>query len=400
MNDKAFLIEAANRFKSPCYVFDTDTFLNRARSFIDIFGDQIRVNFCMKANPFLIQASLAFTDRIEVCSFGEYRLTKESGIPAEKLLISGVLKKEEEIDSILKDCQDRALYTAESIDQLKYLSKAAGKYGLVLNVYLRLTSGNQFGMDEETILSVLKGFGSYSGLHFYGLHFFSGTQKHKIRAHEKEIRRLDDFIQRIEEETNQRVSHLEYGTGFGVPYFTDQTEDATSENFLEEFASLLKGMNYRGQISLEMGRALAFDSGFYLTTICEMKTNGEKTYVITDGGIHQINYDGQLRGMYTPIMDRIREGEIEEIDPNGGKSYVICGSLCTVNDVLVSKLMSRELMTGDVLVFERAGAYSFYEGMQLFLSHELPAVVLYNKKDGLRLVRPRMDSFRFNMEQK
>ena len=57
-------------------------------------------------------------------------------------------------------------------------------------------------------------------------------------------------------------------------------------------------------------------------------------------------------------------------------------------------------MTGDVLVFERAGAYSFYEGMQLFLSHELPAVVLYNKKDGLRLVRPRMDSFRFNMEQK
>ncbi|MDD6351361.1 MAG: diaminopimelate decarboxylase [Lachnospiraceae bacterium] len=395
--EKDFLIRAAKEYKTPGYVFDTDRFLARARFFQQILGDRIRVNFCMKANPFLTETSLSFTDRIEVCSFGEYLLTKASGIPAEKLLISGVLKKEEDIGIMVRDCRDRSLYTAESRGQLEGLERAAEKNDVTLSVYLRLTSGNQFGMDEVTILSILANFASYKRLRFYGLHFFSGTQKHKIRIHEKEIHALDRLIHRIEEETGCKVSHLEYGTGFGVPYFTDQKEDATSKEFLEEFAGLLKNMDYQGQISLEMGRALAFDCGYYLTTIREIKTNGERTYVITDGGIHQLNYDGQLRGIYTPEMDRIREDGIEAIDPDGGHSYTVCGSLCTVNDILVSKLLSQDLRPGDILVFERVGAYSFYEGMQLFLSHELPAVLLYQRERGFALARKRMESFRLNM---
>lgn len=397
---KEFLIEAASRFRTPSYVFDADAFLDRARSFVRIFSDsskKVRINYCMKANPFLAEASLAFTDRIEVCSFGEFLITEKLGIPAEKLLISGVLKKEEDIDRIVRSCRDKALYTAESPAQLSSLEKAARKYGLILNVYLRLTSGNQFGMDEETILTILKNFDSYPDLTFYGIHYFSGTQKHRFRIHEREIKKLDLFIQRLESETGRKVLHLEYGTGFGVPYFIDQKEDATSEEYLKSFLALLNGMEYSGQISLEMGRALAFDCGYYLTEIRDRKTSGEKTYVITDGGIHQLNYDGQLRGMYQPFMDLIRGGNIDRIDAEGGQKYTVCGSLCTANDILAADLFSQELMTGDILVFERIGAYSFYEGMQLFLSHELPAVALYSREEGLRPARKRMETCSLNM---
>ncbi|MDD5922472.1 MAG: alanine racemase [Eubacteriales bacterium] len=400
MSERKFLAEASDRFQTPCYVFDTDAFLDRAQSFRKIFPDKVRINYCMKANPFLIEASLAFTDRIEVCSPGEFLITKKVGIPAEKLLISGVLKKEEDIDSIVRSCREKAVYTAESPAQLDGLEKAAEKYGAILNVYLRLTSGNQFGMDEEPIIGIVKNFDAYRHLRFYGIHFFTGTQKHKMRLCEKETAKLDAFIKRLEAETGREVRHLEYGTGFGVPYFTDQKEDAISGPFLREFASMLTGMDYSGEISLEMGRALAFDSGYYLTKIRDMKRNGDTSYAITDGGIHQINYDGQLRGMYIPYLDLIRDGKIAPLQTEGGWTYTICGSLCTTNDILVSDLKSEKLKTGDVLVFERAGAYSFYEGMQLFLSHELPAVLLYSRKEGFRPARKRIELYSLNMTEK
>ncbi|MQN02121.1 MAG: hypothetical protein FRC54_09525 [bacterium LCO1.1] len=395
-----FLTEAFCRYKSPCYVFDSDALLRRVAFFKEIFPEKVNINYCMKANPFLIEASLEFTDRIEVCSFGEFLITKALGIPAEKLLISGVLKKEEDVEEIVDHCREKAIYTAESISQLEELERTARKYDICLNVYLRLTSGNQFGMDEEVIIDALNNINAYGHLRFYGIHYFSGTQKHKLRIHEREIKKLDDFISDLEEKTGQKVSHLEYGSGFGVPYFIDQKEDATSEEYLRDFSSLLENMRYSGEISIEMGRALAFDCGYYLTTIRDIKTNRGRTYAIADGGIHQINYDGQLRGMYTPYLELIRDGNIYSIDSEGEFHYTICGSLCTANDIMVADLKSQKLNTGDTIVFKRAGAYSLYEGMQLFLSHELPAVALYSRKEGLRLAREMQETFMLNTVRK
>ena len=67
--------------------------------------------------------------------------------------------------------------------------------------------------------------------------------------------------------------------------------------------------------------------------------------------------------------------------PGQVKEWNIFGSLCTTNDVLVKRLPLEGLRLGDVLVFEKAGAYSVTEGIALFLSRELPAVVLI-REDG------------------
>jgi diaminopimelate decarboxylase len=78
------------------------------------------------------------------------------------------------------------------------------------------------------------------------------------------------------------------------------------------------------------------------------------------------------------------------------KKYSLYGSLCTTNDVLISEFENAEIKDRDYIVFERVGAYSVYEGMSLFLSHELPAVAFYSEKDGLKLVRAQQESFRLN----
>ena len=51
---------------------------------------------------------------------------------------------------------------------------------------------------------------------------------------------------------------------------------------------------------LEMGRAFVASCGYYLTCVHECKKNNDRNYCIVDGGMHQIQYDGQIRGMYQP----------------------------------------------------------------------------------------------------
>src|SRR5699024_2885381 len=124
------------------------------------------------------------------------------------------------------------------------------------------------------------------------------------------------------------------------------------------------------------------------------KENRGKRYCIVDGGIHQIHYDGQIRGMYCPsfrLLGETAAGQ-EEL-------WTVCGSLCTSNDVLIQKARVRDLKPGDVFVFERTGAYAAMEGMALFLSHELPGAVLYSERDGWKQARRRQPVYPWNMEK-
>ena len=85
--------EAVKKYGTPLYIFDTDVFSERFLFFKERLDKDISVNFCMKANPFLVSASLKHTYRIEVCSFGEFMICRDLAIAPERLLISGVLKK-------------------------------------------------------------------------------------------------------------------------------------------------------------------------------------------------------------------------------------------------------------------------------------------------------------------
>lgn len=387
--------EAAERYPTPLYIFDTDALLERFQYFRKHLGDEIGLTYCMKTNPFLTAASLPETQRIEVCSDGEFRVCRSLEISPEKLLISGVLKREEDLEEILDYCGDRALYTAESPSQLELLNRMGADRNLVLGVLPRLTNGSQFGMDEETVLSFIQRREEYKGVEFRGIHFFSGTQKHRLAKHRKELQKLDAFFQRLEEEADFHVPMLEYGTGFGVPYFEGQEEDVTSPEQLSEFRGIIGAMRWKGAVTLEMGRALAYDTGYYITKVCDVKANSGKNYAITDGGIHQLHYDGQIRGMYVPEV-KILSGKPEAAECAETVHYSICGSLCTTNDILIGDYACRPLQEGDLIVFTRTGAYSVYEGMSLFLTHELPGVVLCSEEKGLVEVRKQMRTHPLN----
>ncbi|MBQ1823213.1 MAG: alanine racemase [Lachnospiraceae bacterium] len=391
---------AISELKTPFYLYDTDVFRQEIRFLQDNLSPACGLTYSMKANPFLVGAALDLVERIEVCSYGEFLICKSLGIAADRLLISGVLKKREDIAEIVRYCGEGALYTAESPLQAEYLNEEASVQNLTLNVLPRFTSGNQFGMDQDTILALFVDQDSYANLRWYGLHFFSGTGKKNLKKVKKELDLIDSVMQKIEEKTGRMPGMLEYGTGLMVPYFEGEERMVSSEEGLSELKSLLCEMKYSGRITVEMGRAIAWNSGTYVTRVLDRKTSGKKNYCITDGGIHQLNYDGQMLGMYVPKLDVI-PSSLGNVEPAAETqeipSQTICGSLCTARDVLVADYRGSEIKLGDYIAFHNVGAYSIHEGISMLLSHEFPGIAFYNKKDGIRIVRAQAESYQMNM---
>ena len=125
--------------------------------------------------------------------------------------------------------------------------------------------------------------------------------KKNLKRHQKELAYLDEFLKKAAEEQID-VRCLEYGSGTAVPYFRDKTAETFEEAGLKGLQDAVKGMQWKGHVTVELGRALAAMCGYYLTKVEDTKTSDGIHYCIVDGGCHQLNYDGQIKGMYEPYV--------------------------------------------------------------------------------------------------
>lgn len=386
--------QAVLEYGTPSYLFDLDVFQNQVRMIRRYLGDKVQLCYAMKANPFLITAAESVAERLEVCSPGEFAICERNGIAVDKLVLSGVYKAEKDSVEILEHYKEAGIHTIESEQQLEMLSVLAKERKLQVRVLLRLTSGNQFGLEKEVLKTIVKNRADYSNIQFLGVQFYSGTQKKKPEILEQEIQELDELLLELKEKYGYEAKELEYGPGLFVSYF--QTEEKKCQEELTHLREQLENMRFDGQITLEMGRYMAASCGFYLTKIVDEKQNNGTHYAIVDGGIHHLNYFGQTMAMKLPYY---RQLDGETLTEKPGKEIhpvTICGSLCTVSDVLVKKMPLQEDILGDILVFENTGAYSVTEGIYLFLSRNFPKVLFYSEEKGLELVRDTVESHRFN----
>ncbi|MDE6025523.1 MAG: alanine racemase [Lachnospiraceae bacterium] len=391
------LMEIADTYGTPTYAFFEETLTKQVGLIRELLPKGTQICFAMKANPFLAGALADMVDKLEVCSFGEYEICIREGIDAGKLVVSGVSKTFEQMKEIMSYSQGRGIYTIESKQQYEVLKKCAKEFQVRFKVLPRLSSGNQFGMDEENLMQVLSQIYEDDLMDVAGLHYYGGTQK-KTEKIEKELKLLEDTGKKITEKYGINDLELEYGPGLKASYFENDSEgdkeSADERKQLTGLANMLDNIQGFGRITIELGRFLTAGCGYYLTRIMDIKHTGKAGYIIVDGGIHQINYYGQLMGMKKPYMKLIGEKEcrtIEQNDKSGQVGYSVCGSLCTANDVLVRDIKPDCYKIGDVISFERCGAYSVTEGMALFLSREFPQV-LYVKADGT------VDRLRHKME--
>ena len=388
--DKQTLSQIAAQIGTPSFVFDETALAARMREIKAIVGDSVHLCYSIKANPFLIPAMQKATELLEVCSPGELTICEDVGVDCSTILFSGVNKTLEDIEHAMDAGVIR--FTAESPMHIRLLEQAAAKRDRVYPVLLRLTAGTQFGMDESDLRSAIAHKENYPHLDFVGIHYFSGTQRAKIEKDQrKELAMLGEFMDSLKADYGFETKKLEYGPGLYFPYFSHEDHSDTLAP-IRELAPDLKAMAERCELTIEMGRFFASECGHYLTTVVDTKVNRGCGFAIVDGGMHHVNYLGGMMGMRVPVITHI-PGENHASDESA--DWSLCGSLCTTADVLVRQIALPGLVPGDVLAFHNIGAYSVTEGPALFLSRNMPKIVLYGE-NGARLVRDIIQSSKIN----
>ncbi len=374
----------------PMYVFDLDVLKDRIAYLRSKLPEKIQLCYAIKANAFIVEKASELTERIEICSPGEYRICNALGLPSEKFVISGVNKDEAFIEELISSEKNIGIYTVESKKHFEMLSKYAQKYSRQIKVLLRLTSGNQFGMDENDLEEVLAQCKGNEYIAVSGIQYFSGTQKTSCKKLKRELTYLDEYMSSLREKFSLEFEELEFGPGLPASYFEGDKFD--EDSFLDEFSAIIEELNFKGNIIFELGRSIAASCGTYFTSVVDTKCNKGENYAIVDGGMHQIVYYGQFMAMKHPNTELYPRRSGEE------KLWNICGSLCTANDILVKQIPFADLKTGDVIAFKNTGAYCVIEGISLFLSRDLPKVILA-EGDAYKIVRDRAEMYKFNLIQ-
>ena len=374
---------------TPFYVFDIDVLKNRINYLKSVLPENVHLCFAMKANPFVVKEIEDTIEKYEICSYGEWNIANELGVTHEKMVISGVYKDETSMIDIINHYKHGEVITIESLNQIKLVDKITKDKNIVVDVILRLTSGNQFGMSEEEIISILENRLKFNMLNIMGIQYFSGTQKKLSRRIIKELEYVDDFVQKLKNELGFVTEELEFGPGFPVMYFEAET-DFDENTYLMEIADKIRNLKYHGHITMELGRSIAASCGSYYTKVVDKKTNKEGNFAILDGGMHHIVYYGQMMAMKKPMLDIIPKRNGNE------ESWNLVGALCAINDLIVKGLPVKSLELGDVFVFKNTGAYAMTEGISLFLSRVLPKV-LFVKNGKIEVVRSNIQTYKLNM---
>ena len=430
--------------QTPYYVFDTDEFAKRAamiRAALDCKGGRrIPLCFSIRANPFLLHRLPAGLDHVEVCSPGELEICIALGVKPESIIYSGVMKEKCDIERAVS--YGAGILTCESIRHAALISEVmleciqegaheAEFAETKAQVILRLTSGNQFGMSLEDIEYIISHPDEFKGITVIGIHYYSGTQK-SLRKINKDLEKIKSALSILKEKYGFEPQLVEYGPGLCVEYFEEDWQEKEKQS-LDEAAEVLRKFAEEYPLGIEMGRFLAASCGKYYTQVKDLKSTGDANYAILDGGIHHLNYFGQRMAMQVPPISIYRADEIYfgeklgeikgaagpigntfngcEVSENEERTvveftelpdtdYTLCGSLCTVADVLVREVKLKKLELGDVLEFGHCGAYSVTEAPALFLSRQLPAVYAYSKEYGYECLREHIPAAEINLAGK
>lgn len=378
--------EMTEHVSTPYFMFDIDSLELRIDQIKRIVEDRCELCYAMKANPFVVKQMSELVGHVEVCSSGELELCISQHVAPETILLSGVYKDSIEIERAIQ--YGVRTYTIESGSQLKLIQNCSAKHQVEVEIIPRVTSGNQFGLNENELKQIVEDYiinDRYTKLS--GIHYFVGTQRNRKNDQREDVSYLLTLLENLERDYGFKPDIIEYGPGLAVPYFVNNDFQNTLQP-LEELLLTVQPLFDRYHVRIEMGRFYVAEVGFYVSRVVDVKKNDETRYAIIDGGIHHLNYYGGNMGMRCPVIENLSEyPEMEE-------EWTLCGSLCTTADILARDLKTH-LEIGDLLVFYNAGAYTMTETPVLFLSHDMPTILIV-KNGRINVIREPVQTFRVN----
>lgn len=352
----------AEEYGTPLYIYSAATFRRHFKAFDSAFeGLDHLTCYSVKANSNLSVLKMLAEEGagMDIVSGGELYRALKAGVPAEKIVYSGVGKRASEIKEALE--AGILMFNIESVAELHKINEVAGEMGKVAEVSFRINPDvdpqthpyistgmkkNKFGLDIDNSLEAYKVAAELENINPVGMDCHIGSQLTKIDPFLESLDKLLAFYERLKE-IGIEIKYLDLGGGLGIPY--DEEEPPHPTEFGKALADKLKDVPLK--IILEPGRVIAGNAGIMVTEVVYTKSNPTKNFLIVDGAMNDL-----IRPSLYGSFHRIAEVEQHGRDP---KEYDVVGPICESGDFLARERELPAIEQGERLVLYSAGAYGF-----------------------------------------
>jgi len=380
------VIDLADEFGTPLFVYDEDHLRARCREAVAAFPDGVA--YATKAFLCTAMARLAVEEGmdLDVSTGGEIHVAMAAGVPGQRLVFHGNNKSTRELAVAVEAGVGRIVI--DSMSEIDKLESVLHHRGAKAQVMVRVNPGIEAhthdflrtgATDSKFGLSIAGGvatqaadrINSSDSLQLVGLHAHVGSQVFDVSSFAKTIDILADFVGPMD------VNELSIGGGLGVPYVEGESAPTITEwGATIRLAAESAGITQR--ITAEPGRAIVARSALTLYTAGTVKDiPGVRTYVSVDGGMSDNPRPVLYGSGYEVFMPRSATAERD-------REIRLVGKHCESGDVIVWRgHVPGDLDLGDILATPVTGAYGHSMGSNYNMVLRPPVVFV---KDG----EPRM----------
>ena len=387
------LVELANTYGTPLYIYDEKTIRSITQSYKDAFKDYPNIKMMFASKAFMTKAICKIMEQegfgLDLCSGGEIYTAKSSGFDMSKTMFNGNNKTYEEIEMALS--YGIGTVSVDNFFELALLNSVAESKNQTVRILLRITPGiechtheyiqtghldSKFGFDltqlDEAIELIKE---EYKNIDLVGLHAHIGSQIFETQVYFDEVDVIFKEIKRIKDKHEITLTEVNLGGGLGIKY----TEDDKPISIYEIAKTIKDSIKIHSEkyniehpnIFIEPGRSIVGTAGVTIYTAGSSKQvpNGRR-YQAVDGGMSDNARPSLYQATYTvEVANKPNEIETETV--------TISGKHCESGDILAKDITLPIIEEGDVICFYNTGAYGY--SMSSNYNRVLkPAAVLVN----------------------
>lgn len=387
------LREIAATVGTPVYVYSSATFERHYSVFADSFADtKSLIAYSVKANSNIaVLATLAALGAgADVVSGGELKRAQVAGIPACKIVFSGVGKTCAEMAQALE--AGIRVFNVESLAELRVLNEVALGLNTIAPVAFRVnpdvTAGghakistgkkeNKFGIAWSQAEIAYATAADLPGIEIVGVDVHIGSQITDLAPFEAAITKVAGLIHRLRA-AGHTIASFDIGGGLGIPYGNNAAVPPPPS----EYAALVKRLtaDLNVEMIFEPGRMIAGNSGVLVSEVLYVKRGEDRDFLIIDAAMNDL--------LRPALYDAFHEIEpVVQPDLNAMETYDVVGPICESGDTFTKGREMPKLESGDLIVLHSAGAYGAAQSSQYNTRPLVPEVLV--KGDTYAVIRAR-----------
>jgi diaminopimelate decarboxylase len=381
---------------TPFYCYSTATLERHYKVFAGAFADvSALVCYAMKANS--NQAVIATLAKLgagaDVVSEGELMRARLAGVPADKIMFSGIGKTAREL--ALAVDEGILCVNVESEPELELLSSIAASKGRPANISVRVNpdidpkthhkiatgkAENKFGIPISRARAVYARAAKLPGIKIAGVDMHIGSQITELDPFDDAFTLLAEFVHTLRGD-GHTISHVDLGGGLGIPYQDDDEPPPHPDDYAKLVKRATRDLDCR--LIFEPGRLIVGNAGILVTRVLFVKHGEAKNFVVVDAAMNDLIrptlYDAHHE--IWPVAEPAASGRRIRAD--------VVGPVCESGDFLALNRELGEPAGGALLAVMSAGAYGAVQA-GTYNTRPLVPEVLVNGPEWA-LVRPRLE---------